>query len=122
MPVDERRLAAIGDLKQEIVTFAMARRYRKQLNRFLTEQFGGQQPDDESMLVNEIDRFILEKRQPDGKTIIEHFIAAHPKLSEADRRMLAGWPDGFSRFRSSCGRANATRGTAWRPMNSRSSQ
>ncbi|MDQ4043880.1 MAG: hypothetical protein M3173_00310 [Chloroflexota bacterium] len=48
---------------------------------------------DEGEIVNLMDRFILEHKQPDGRTIIDHFVDAHPELPDDEREMLLGWHD-----------------------------
>ena len=39
------------------------------------------------------DHFILQRRLTDGRTVVDHFVSAHPHLPEADRQMLLGWRD-----------------------------
>jgi hypothetical protein len=41
--------------------------------------------------VNLIDRFILQQRLPDGRTMVDLFIASRPDLSEDERRIVLGW-------------------------------
>lgn len=40
-----------------------------------------------------IDRFVLQHRLPNGKTVLDQFLAARPSLAAADREMLHGWRD-----------------------------
>lgn len=40
-----------------------------------------------------IDRFALQYRLPNGKTLVDHFLAGRPDLTAADREMLRGWRD-----------------------------
>jgi hypothetical protein len=39
------------------------------------------------------DRFALQYRLPDGKTVVDRFVASRPDLDAADREMLLGWRD-----------------------------
>jgi hypothetical protein len=41
--------------------------------------------------VNRIDHVILQQRLPDGRTMIDLFVAARPDLSENERRIVLGW-------------------------------
>ena len=40
-----------------------------------------------------IDRFALQHRLPNGKTVLDQFLASRPDLTAADREMLRGWRD-----------------------------
>ena len=40
-----------------------------------------------------IDRFALQHRLPNGKTMLDQFLAGRPDLTAADREMLRGWRD-----------------------------
>jgi len=82
-----------GDLKVELVAYAGSRRYLKDLERYLNVAFAGIVPDDDKDTYNSIDRFILQVRQRDGKTVVEHFVAAHPELASSERDLLLGWSD-----------------------------
>jgi hypothetical protein len=78
---DEALLASLiersADLKRALVDFAA-------------------DPDgnlDEGEAIGIIDRFTLQHRLPDGKTVLERFLASRPGLSAADREILRGWGD-----------------------------
>ena len=47
----------------------------------------------EGEAINVIDRFALQHRLPDGKTVLDRFLASQPDLTAADREMLRGWRD-----------------------------
>ena len=47
----------------------------------------------EAELIGVIDRFALQYRPPDGKTVVDRFVASRPDLTAADREMLLGWRD-----------------------------
>ena len=53
---------------------------------------------DESEAVGIIDRFALQHRLPNGKTVLDQFLASRPDLSAADRDMLRGWHDPVEGF------------------------
>jgi hypothetical protein len=59
----------------------------------MQERFGEVVVGDEAEVGNFFDHFLLQHRLPDGRTLIEHFVAAHPKLPERERAMLLGWQD-----------------------------
>jgi hypothetical protein len=40
-----------------------------------------------------IDRFALQHRLPNGKTVLDQFLGSRPDLTAADREMLRGWRD-----------------------------
>jgi len=43
--------------------------------------------------VGVMDRFTLQHRLPNGKTVIDQFLAGRPGLTPADRELLRGWSD-----------------------------
>jgi hypothetical protein len=47
----------------------------------------------ESDVINTIDRFALQYRLPDGRSVVDLFVASRPDLDAADREMLLGWRD-----------------------------
>jgi hypothetical protein len=47
----------------------------------------------EAEVGNFFDHFLLQYRLPDGRTLIEHFVVAHPDLPEKERAMLLSWQD-----------------------------
>jgi len=82
-----------GELKRALLAFARSRRYRRYLREAMRERFGEVVVGDEAEVGNFFDYFLLQHRLPDGRTLIEHFVAAHPKLPERERAMLLGWQD-----------------------------
>ncbi|GAC1330259.1 MAG: hypothetical protein NVSMB22_22380 [Chloroflexota bacterium] len=82
-----------GDLKEALLAFAQNRRYRRYLREAMQERFGEVVVGDEAEVGNFFDSFLLQHRLPDGRTLIEHFVTAHPKLPERERAMLLGWQD-----------------------------
>jgi hypothetical protein len=67
-----------GELKAELVAFAKASRFAR---RLVWND------------VNRIDEFILQQRLPDGRTMVDLFVASRPDLSEDERRLVLGWHD-----------------------------
>ena len=59
-----------------------------------------------------IDRFALQYRMRDGRTVVDRFVASLPDLDAADREMLLGWRDPVEGIFE-------VRGQAWRyhPLN-----
>ena len=93
MRADHALIYRSGDLKSELVDFALSKRYRRDLERFLNTSFGGVMPDNDKETYDTVDRFILQERQRDGRTVVEHFLAAHPELPTVERDLLHGWSD-----------------------------
>lgn len=96
-PVASERFADLlrrsGDLKGELVTFAQSRRWSKHLQKTLRRQFGETVVADEEKLSNVIDHFLLQHRLPDGRAVVEHFVASRPDLPAREQDMLLGWRD-----------------------------
>ena len=67
-----------GELKGELVAFTRASRFARRVAW-----------ND----VNRVDHFILRQRLPDGRTMVDLFVASRPDLSENERRIVLGWRD-----------------------------
>src|SRR6266540_5814666 len=93
MPPSPELVARSGDLKRDLVEFAHSRRFARQMDEAVWRYLDEAGVDDEGSAINAIDRFILQHRLPDGRTIVEVFVEKHPELSEEDREMLLGWRD-----------------------------
>ena len=91
MTADPELVHRGGDLKRELVDFAHDSRFRRRLRRVLEQQKVVTGDDGER--ANFLDYFLLQHRLDDGRTPVEHFVAAHPELPEAERTMLLGWRD-----------------------------
>ena len=48
---------------------------------------------DEGDAISTIDRFALQYRMRDGRTVVDRFVASRPDLDATDREMLLGWRD-----------------------------
>jgi hypothetical protein len=82
-----------GDLKRELVQFAQGPRFAGTLRKAIRERFGSTIVGNEGELYDFMDSFILQRRLPDGRRVVEHFAAVRPGLSEAERQMLLSWRD-----------------------------
>jgi hypothetical protein len=82
-----------GVLKEALVDFAGQRRFAREVRRARERRFGSRREMSESEATNFFDGFILQHRLPDGKTVVEHFVAEHTELPEVERAMLLGWRD-----------------------------
>jgi hypothetical protein len=80
-----------AELKRDLVDFACSPRLERSLAAAMLEAgLGGV---DEADAIGTIDRFALQYRLPDGKTVVDRFVASRPDLDAADREMLLGWRD-----------------------------
>jgi hypothetical protein len=80
-----------AELKRDLVDFACSPRLRRSLAAAMLE-VGLDEPE-EADAINTIDRFALQYRRADGKTVVDRFVASRPDLDAADREMLLGWRD-----------------------------
>jgi hypothetical protein len=81
-----------GDLKGELVAFAQSPRFAKQLKAQLRSAADGDGCIDEAAAVRVIDRFALQHRLSNGRTLLEQFVRQRrPPLSDNERDMLLGW-------------------------------
>ena len=82
-----------AELKRDLVRFAQGPRFERSLTAALLEVTGPEGELDEGDVIGLIDRFALQHRPHDGKTVVERFVASRPDLAEADREMLLSWHD-----------------------------
>jgi hypothetical protein len=80
-----------GDRKRELVEFSRGRRFDRAFRQAFERRFGETPAVDDAQFINFLDFFVLQHRLPDGRTVVEHFVAEHPGLSEEERAMLLGW-------------------------------
>ena len=90
---DPDLIARSGDLKGEIIEFALGPRFAKTLDKVLERHFGDAIVAPEEEFANVLDWFILQHRLPGDRRVVDHFVAVHPELPEAERAMLLGWRD-----------------------------
>ena len=81
----------IGDRKRELVEFSRRRRFDGAFREAFACRFGEATEVDEEQFINFLDFFVLQQRLPDGRTVVEHFVAEHPRLPEEERAILLGW-------------------------------
>jgi hypothetical protein len=91
MAVDAALLDRAGELKRDLVAFSQQKRFNRAAREFLAGQGDGSEVVDEHRLVWAWDAFVLEHRLPDGQTVLERFVDAHPELPPAERDLLLGW-------------------------------
>ena len=82
-----------AELKRALVDFALSPRFERHLERFMLEAADPYQDLSEGEAIGVIDRFALQHRLPNGKTVLDQFLASLPDLTAADREMLRGWRD-----------------------------
>lgn len=82
-----------GDLKHEVLDFAMRPRFERALRQQLRSRFGKVVVADEQELENFFDWFIQQYRRPDGRTVVDCFLESRSDLPEAEREFLHGWRD-----------------------------
>ena len=82
-----------AELKRTLVDFALSPRFERHLEQFMLEAADPYQELSEGEAIGVIDRFALQHRLPNGKTMLDQFLAGRPDLTAADREMLRGWRD-----------------------------
>ena len=78
-------------LKRDLVDFACSPRFEQSLAAAMLE--AGLEELKEADAIGTIDRFALQYRMRDGRTVVDRFVASRPDLDAADREMLLGWRD-----------------------------
>jgi hypothetical protein len=84
-------IARSAELKRDLVDFACGPRLERSLAAAMLK--AGLDEPEEADAINTIDRFAMQYRLPDGKTVVDRFVASRPDLDAADREMLLGWRD-----------------------------
>jgi hypothetical protein len=92
-PSLESLIERSAELKRALVDFAGAPQFERHLMPFMLEAAGPEGELDDSEAVGIIDRFALQYRLPNGKTVLDQFLASRSDLSAADRDMVRGWHD-----------------------------
>ena len=82
-----------AELKGALVDFACSPRLERHLTRFMQKSVSPGEVLDDGEAAGLVDRFALQHRLPNGKTVIDQFVASRPDLSAADRDMVRGWRD-----------------------------
>ena len=86
-----RLIERSAELKRDLVDFACSPRLERTLAAAMLE--AGLEELEEADAIGTIDRFALQYRLPDGRTVVDRFVASRPDLDAADREMLLGWRD-----------------------------
>src|SRR5262245_28353246 len=81
------------ELKQAVLEFIMQPRFDRAVRKAIEQRFGPVLELEEAAYMNFLDWFIMQYQLPGGHTVVEQYVAAHPKLPEADRELLLGWRD-----------------------------
>lgn len=92
MPADPHLISRSATHKAALLDFIKKPRYRRALAQLLDATFGDDEPT-EGELINTHDYFMLEYRFPNGRTVIDDYLKAHPRLPADEREMLLGWKE-----------------------------
>jgi hypothetical protein len=87
-PSLESLIERSADLKGALVDFACGPRLQRHLTRFMQKSVTPGEVLDEGDAAGLVDRFALQHRLPNGKTVLDQFLAGRPDLSAADRDMV----------------------------------
>jgi hypothetical protein len=82
-----------GELKGELVSFAMSDRFDSALRELILDAFPGGVVNDESILTSVIEDFLFNHRLAGGDLVVERFVADRRDLPEEDKALLLGWRD-----------------------------
>ncbi|MFI6323165.1 hypothetical protein ACIBG8_36935 [Nonomuraea sp. NPDC050556] len=86
-------LARATELKPQLVHYATAGQFAKELKTVLDRFFADGPAKDEASAFLPIDYFVLQHRLPTGDTVVDRFVEDNPDLDDADKRLLLGWKD-----------------------------
>src|SRR4051794_25522438 len=87
------RIGRAGDLKGELVSFAMSERFGGALAELVLESFPDGVVDDEAMFNAVVESFLFNHRLAGGDLVVERFVADRRDLPEEDKALLLGWRD-----------------------------
>ncbi|SCL15406.1 hypothetical protein [Micromonospora inyonensis] len=88
---DDDLLHRSAPLKAALVAFGQSQRFTGEFRSAYANRFGTAKPGNQVDYINFLDRFVLEHRSSDGRTVVEQFVASRPDLPEAQRAMLRCW-------------------------------
>jgi hypothetical protein len=92
-PSLESLIERSAELKRALVDFVCGPQLERHLSRFMQKSVSPGEVLEEGDAAGLVDRFALQHRLPNGKTVLDQFLASRPDLSAADRAMLRGWRD-----------------------------
>src|SRR5437868_12239188 len=87
------RMGRAGDLKGELVSFAMSGRFDATLSGLVEDSFPGGVVDDEGLFHAVIESFLFNHRLEGGDLVVERFVASRRDLPEDDKVLLLSWRD-----------------------------
>ena len=94
MPANMRLIRRSVTHKRDLVAFVQGSRFERLVRQAAEQRFGESGRSWLKIeLPNFLDSLILQERLPDGRTVVEHYVDAHPELPEDERAMLLGWRD-----------------------------
>jgi hypothetical protein len=82
-----------GDLKGELVNFAMSERFSGALHSLILDTFPNGIVDDEAIFASLIEDFLFGHRLAGDESVVERFVAERRDLPEQDKQLLLGWRD-----------------------------
>ncbi|MGH3966390.1 MAG: hypothetical protein ACRDRY_24620 [Pseudonocardiaceae bacterium] len=82
-----------GDLKGELVNFAMSGRFSPALRSLILDTFPDGIVDDEAIFASVIEDFLFGHRRAGDDRVVERFVAERADLPEQDKALLLGWRD-----------------------------
>jgi hypothetical protein len=97
-PSLESLIERSAELKRALVDFVCGPQLEQHLSRFMEKSVSPGEVLDEGDAAGLVDRFALQHRLPNGKTVLDQFLASRPDLSAADRDMVRGWHDPVEGF------------------------
>jgi hypothetical protein len=86
-----RLIKRSAELKRDLVGFACSPRLERTLAAAMRE--AGLEEIEGSDAIGFLDRFALQYRGRNGRTVVDRFVASRPELDAADREILLGWRD-----------------------------
>ncbi|MFA1550440.1 hypothetical protein [Actinomadura chokoriensis] len=87
------QMARAGDLKGELVSFALSGRFDGVLDELVMDAFPGGVVNDEGVFAAVIEGFLFSYRLPSGSRVVERFVVDRRDLDERDRALVLGWLD-----------------------------
>jgi hypothetical protein len=84
-PSLESLIERSAELKGALVAFVCGPQMERHLTRFMDKSVSPGEILDEGDAAGLVDRFALQHRLPNGKTVLDQFLASRPDLSPADR-------------------------------------
>jgi hypothetical protein len=92
-PALEALIERSSELKHDLVEFACSPKMQRHLSRFMEQAVLEYGLMEEGEAADTVDRFVLQHRLPNGKSVLDLFLSARPDLSDEDRAMLRSWGD-----------------------------